>query len=49
MKKEKGISQRYKEYLLPGEKVTKLYNFRIGLYEILLTNKRVLLSADYGL
>lgn len=47
MKKENGISQRYKEYLLSGEKITKVYNFRIGLYEILLTNKRVLLRRKF--
>ena len=47
MKKEKGVYQRYKEYLLPGEKIVKVYNFRIGLYEILLTNKRVLLRRKF--
>ena len=47
MKKEKETYRSYKDYLLPGEKIVKVYNFRIGLYEILLTNKRVLLKRQF--
>ncbi len=45
--KTKKSNSKYGEYLLSGEKIIKEYNFKIGLYDILITDRRVLIKRRF--